>query len=517
MGRRPISLLSGRAVRSLVIVGLVAVCALIWRSEQFGDYVSGSLTPADILIDEDSAIDPELSPGSEDTANSLTEVSGEFTPHSVIGNVDCKLLAGRGSASDTAIVVLPIANGARFEVLDDQGQLFGGELPFTPHHLRVGKRSDGSVLAGFGDIRRNSNEFREVDAAEPVRIYMDGQVIYESDKAWDFQVAADGSSFYALEPLAGNASRLVTRNLDLGREEHHDLGDIVSPVNGSSSDFTPKYSVGEREVMLTPAYAEAFGRGPHYFFPIDGGEVRQVQVGERGAQLIADDATPEIVLNAQSSSSAVLASSETGYFADFLQGNSESTSATYRFVRREFQHGAESGGIVEAWSRQIDLTSFYGRLSLSDSGEWLAVHARNFQVLETATGETIFEYARAGDKQAELDRLANVMEADATVADLGSIFEINFFNENLLISRRFGSVNACSGDMVQYNRCVADLRERGIYRTVVDVFDMRNVHLNSQPDFRVDYNRYSQCESGEFSLRGLQVSDGNLTFLSVRR
>ena len=516
MRRRLNSFLSGRAVRILLIVGLIAVCAVIWRSEQFGDYVNESLAPADSLVDEDSVIDPELSPESEETANSLTEVASEFTPQSVIGNVDCKLLAGRGSASDTAVVVIPTANGARFEVLNGQGQIFGGELPFTPHHVRVGKRSDGSVLAGFGDIRRNSNEFREVDAPEPVRIYIDGEMIYESDKTWDFQVAADGSSFYALEPLAGNASRLVIRNLDLGREEHHDLGDIMSPVNGSSSDFTPKYSIGEREVMLAPAYAEAFGRGPHYFFPIDGGEVRQVQVGERGAQLIAGDATPEIVLNAQSSSSAVLASSETGFFADFLQRNSESTSAKYRFVRREFQHGAESGGIEEAWSREIDLTSFYGRLSVSDSGEWLAVHARNFQVLDTATGETIFEYARAGDKQAELDRLANVMGSDATVADLGSIFEINFFDDKLLISRRFGSMNACSGDIVQYNQCVADLRERGIYRTVVDVFDMRNVDLDSQPDFRVDYNRYSQCESGEFPLRGLQVNDGKLTFLSVR-
>ena len=71
--------------------------------------------------------------------------------------------------------------------------------------------------------------------------------------------------------------------------------------------------------------------------------------------------------------------------------------------------------------------------------------------------------------------------------------------------------------MAQYNRCVTELRQRGIYRTVVDVFDMRRIKLDSQPDFRIDYNRYSQCESGEFPLNGLQVFDGSLTFLTTRR
>ena len=199
-----------------------------------------------------------------------------------------------------------------------------------PQHLRVGKRADGSVLAGFGYLRLNSEEVRERNTSEPVRIYMDGQVIYDSDKAWDFEIASDGSSFYVHEPLAANVWRLIVRNLNLDREDHHDLGIVFTPVNDYESDFSPKFSVGEREVMFFPAYADAFGRGPHTFFPTDGGEVRQILVGQRGAELIAGDGTPEIAVNAQSSSSAVLASSETGYFADFLQNYSESRSATWR-------------------------------------------------------------------------------------------------------------------------------------------------------------------------------------------
>ena len=52
--------------------------------------------------------------------------------------------------------------------------------------------------------------------------------------------------------------------------------------------------VGEREVMFVPAYADAFGRGPHAFYSTQGGEVRQIQVGPTAAELIAGDATPEV-------------------------------------------------------------------------------------------------------------------------------------------------------------------------------------------------------------------------------
>ena len=46
---------------------------------------------------------------------------------------------------------------------------------------------------------------------------------------------------------------------------------------------------------------------------------------------------------------------------------------------------------------------------------------------------------------------------------------------------------------------------------------MSNIDLDSQPDFRIGYNSNSQCEAGEFPLRGLQVHDGALTFLTIRR
>ena len=60
-------------------------------------------------------------------------------------------------------------------------------------------------------------------------------------------------------------------------------------------------------------------------------------------------------------------------------------------------------------------------MSLSDDSRWLILHAWNFQVLDAATGDTVFEYLTAGDKAAELSRLASVMAADARLYDVGGV------------------------------------------------------------------------------------------------
>ena len=77
---------------------------------------------------------------------------------------------------------------------------------------------------GLGDLRLNSGTFRPPESPAPVRIYMGEQVVYESEKVYNFRIARDGTSFAVHEPLAGDASRLVVHNLDLRTERHFDLG-----------------------------------------------------------------------------------------------------------------------------------------------------------------------------------------------------------------------------------------------------------------------------------------------------
>ena len=312
--------------------------------------------------------------------SSSTPASFTFSPQEVIGNFDCRMVAGRGPASDTALVVLPVetAEGrpkrARFAVLDANGQVFSGMLPFYPNHRRLGKRADGVVVVGFADLRLNSREQREPGTPEPVHIYADGQLVFATERALDFGVAPDGSSVFVQEP-----------------------------------------SAGERE-----------GPAPRMEEPV-----------------------------------------------------------------------------TEVWSRNVRLESFYGRMGVSGNGAWLTLAAWNFQVLDAATGETVFAYPVVGDQEAELTRLASVMRPGATVDEVGQVSASGFRGDRMLLFRRIGSKLGCGG--AERRKCLADLRRRGVFSRVVDVYDMRTIALDSQPDFRVEVGPDIPCGAGDFPLRGLQV------------
>ena len=159
--------------------------------------------------------------------------------------------------------------------------------------------------------------------------------------------------------------------------------------------------------------------------------------------------------------------------------------------------------VTEVWSRNVRLESFYGRMGVSGNGAWLTLAAWNFQVLDAATGETVFAYPVVGDQEAELTRLASVMRPGATVDEVGQVSASGFRGDRMLLFRRIGSKLGCGG--AERRKCLADLRRRGVFSRVVDVYDMRTIALDSQPDFRVEVGPDIPCGAGDFPLRGLQV------------
>ena len=118
-------------------------------------------------------------------------------------------------------------------------------------------------MVGLGDLRLNSKQSRPVDSPEPVRVYVGKQVVYDSDKAWDFIVAHDGSSFAVHEPLAGGASRLVVHDLELGRKRYFDLDTRLARVNAYEVDHMIDYTLDATEVMFLPAHGDARGMGTY--------------------------------------------------------------------------------------------------------------------------------------------------------------------------------------------------------------------------------------------------------------
>ena len=175
-----------------------------------------------VSADESSIVDI-VPPASETQSPNPVELPAverpweELPATAVINSPNCLFVAGTGEAAGVAIVLAgPSPDAAWFAAVDQDGVLFGAHLEFGGDGLPLfdlGRR-DGAVLMGF----RTADHHAE--------IALDGEPIYEAEGVWSFDVASDGSSFLAIEPLAGGASRLVIRNLDLGVERHHDLGDL---------------------------------------------------------------------------------------------------------------------------------------------------------------------------------------------------------------------------------------------------------------------------------------------------
>ena len=415
----------------------------------------------------------------------------ELTPVEVIDNPDCRMRIGSGSASGLAVVVVPSENGAEFSVLDETGALYTGTMPFVPNHYKLGKRSDGSVVAGFGDLRLNSHVFREEDSPEPLRIYLGDQILYEHNKIWEFGIADDGTSYWVIEPLDGRNSRLVIRNLDEGTESHHDLGDKFAP-DGYYVPFGASYTENNDELHLWPSdidYPER-GEGVHYFFPTkSGNKERRIRIRETGPF----DKT-------------ILVSSREGFFFSTRDGD----VPTYEVSKRRFDW--TTGEVVTVWTREGPSGVATSDMQPTRDGAWLLfetypapLHVRarpirdndwTLYVLDASTGEEAFVFPKV-DKKAQLMRLANVLAHGATEEDMGSFGQAFIADGQLVIRRRFQTDGQPD-------------HSRGAY----DVFNMNTIEPYGQPDFRVPANRWSgnPCASESFPGRLRAREDGRLAY-----
>lgn len=453
---------------------------------------------------------PEPVKATEAKAEPSPAYDGVLDPAVVIDNPECDIGEGFGAAEGVAAVVIPTPTGSRFSVLDGSGAIFGGELPFNPNVQRIGRRADGTVVVALGDMR--SDPIGAPQTPKPVRVYIDGVLIYEQETVWHFDVADDGSSFYAIEPLPGDVSRLVINSLDLRRISHFDLGDLITPWKGYDFPYGASFAKDHASVMFWPAYADAWGRGTHWFFPVDGSDRWSID--------------PRISENdpLERTSEAMFASS-TEVFVTYNDEDPKGGSSFKRIVKRSYGPAPRQGKFTTLWSRTLDLNGV-GQLDLSDNGKWLAVGSSHLHVLNAETGETVFAFPTlenlsrhlsAEEKRqivvrpdgrrrtweghlndvAALARLRSVLGPDASLTDVGG-GGIDFRGDRLLMYRttNIGSPNA---------------------RRYQDVFDLEGIDIDGPPTFRTEWNRDYRCHSGDFYTQGLQIHDGELTYLTTAR
>ena len=458
---------------------------------------------------EPKATPPAKTEAAPSPAPPAAQLALALAPANVIGNYDCGIAVGRGAAAGLAVVSVPVEGGGAFAVLNEYGEVFSGLLPFKPNHRRVGRQADGAVVAALGDLRWNSEVFRERNSPEPVRVFVDGLLTHQAEKALEFGVAPNGESFYLHEPLGEAHTRLVVRDLVFGEETHHDFGARFAPTNDYEVKFAPRYSNDGLEVMFTPAGPDSFGVGSHLFVPVRGEGMRNVRVLSEGE---APGGGGEASVDVREVYSAVFASSETGYFAHPASSPASDGRRRWRLARRDFDY--EAGTAAEVWSRQLALRFFNGHMTLSDDGRWLALGAWNLLVVDTRTGGTALSYPKAGEKQKELEWLGNVMPSGSTVADLGSVTNWRFNGDRIGLLRSIGAQSTQECDYRagrrQYYACRAELRRSGRYRTVYDVFAL-GAPVDAQPLYRVEANPDVPCGHAHFAFR-LRSQKGRLAF-----
>ena len=418
----------------------------------------------------------------------------------VIDQWDCRLFAGIARASHLGVVRLPSENGAEYAVLDSTGVLFEGTLPFSPHHVRVGMRSDSSVLVGFGDLRLNSGDFRPVDSREPVRILHDNQVIFKSDKVLDFDIASDGSSFAVHEPTPGGTTRLIIRNLDTGKQSHYDLETRFEPINDYERGYMLRYAIDEKEIVFEPSHVDALGLGTYWFYPVGEGEVHEVSIS--------------------TGISAVLASSTEGYFTEYAtESDRGEVESSYVVYRRAMNPSTAETKVM--WKRELSLKHYYGTMSLSDNGKWMALKAWNLEILDTNTGESVFRFPMAGNPKERLRRLSSVVPENTRSDELGRLGGSTFSGDKLIFHWAKGNTLACatrSGheyDAKKHNECVQDLGVRGLYSKFYDVFDLSSVGIDGGPSYRVTRNLDSACSIRTPPFKGLGVDGDELKYFSL--
>ena len=434
----------------------------------------------------------------ETTAAREPPYHGELRPEEVLGNLECDMASvpGQGGAAAAALVVLPHGAGARFSVVDRDGAVAGGVVPFRPNHYQLGRGADGAPLVGLGALRRNSKRFRSPDSSEPVRIYLGGKLIYESNKARGFLIARDASSFVVHEPSDAGASRLVVRDLALGEERHIDLGTRATPTNAYEGGPSIYYAMGGKEIAVyLPASSDAGGLGTYWFYSVGEGRPQRVTV--------------------EDVYSALVFSSREAYFVE-PQGEGR---RFWRASKRRID--ADKGTTEELWHNVLEMDHFYGGLDISFDGRWLGVEGWNFRVLDTQSGESVFEYPEVDAADRQLAMLSSVLGPDATHADIGTLIGKRFRDNVMQFHRLLGSAKCPTPPGEEYDalrdrQCVRDHRERGLFKEVYDVYDLDTLTADSQPAYRAEVFE-TTCMEGDMPFRGLQNVDGKLTYLTKTR
>lgn len=423
--------------------------------------------------------------------------SDEYSRLKLINEIDCTMQPGRGVSADLATLSVPFKNSAQILVVGEDGVVFESDLPFVPDYSRIGHHKDGSVLVGFGDMKMNYTDTNPREFDESVRIYLNGRVVYEGTRTWDFDITDDGSSFAVHEAISEVTSRLLIADLDQRKITYYHLGVDATPSDGYEPGCWMSFTREQTELQVWCFESDPGGGGTYHLYPLQGDTMRKVIVNSRRGTL--------------------LTSSGTGYFVDLPDTDkAKEFGDVWKISRRKLNFETEN--VEDVWSRHYSFDSFHGTMAISENRSWLLLDGWRVHVLDTDTGDLKFKFPSTRDKESQLARLANVLPANATTSDLGRLGGVGFQGNLLSFYRSYGSIGSCSRvirkhkDRLESLECKRQLRMKGRYRTVYDIYKMEDIEIDSLPNYRTEVYRDTSCNEATSTYRGLLNDDGRLVF-----
>ena len=353
------------------------------------------------------------------------------------------------------------------------------ELDFEPTLTRYVESPAGDRLMAVSNLRRNQIGNRPPDTDEPLSIYRNGQRIFHSNKVWDYQLAPDGSGYWVVEPLSNVTSRMIIRNFDQGTEVHHDLGmrNANSGFDVPDVYYTPR---GDEVVVIPPNRIVT----PVWFYATSSQAVRELQFDQ-----------PELVR---------FYSSDEYYQKQWTVDPETKVESDY-MVKRVRQ---PDGEFATAWKTRLHIQYFDDAFGISSDGKKMFADGWDVNVLDTATGEVIFDMPTVEDTEEDsrelrrrmVDIVPNALDPNE---DLGAVMSVGITNDGLQIYRRYG-VGETSRCQYWDHACYSALEQSGMLRDVIDIVPFDGMTLDSKPTERrvIRPRPPSPCDgAGDFAIR----------------
>ena len=410
----------------------------------------------------------------EDLANNIVS----NVANQAIDNLDCRLFKGTSNAVKLGIVTVPTLDGTSYAVISDSGTITEGSIEFSPNHVRIGSMPDGQVLFGLANLRLNSGVFRPPSSDEPVIIYQNDHIIYESNKVLDFDIATDGTSFIVHEPISSNNSRLVARDMSLGTETHFDLGSSASPYTAYAPGPALRYSMDLSEAMFVPAEPLSTGLGKYQFYGIGNGQTTQIVI--------------------DGGFSATLTSSKDGYFVDYVDGEDYvADENSWEISRKKLDLKTKSTDIV--WSQMVEMKDFSGTMRVSNNGKWLGLWGDEFLLLDTYTGKELFRFIDEADFDGSKSKGQSSLSQQNNPYQPLSLRHIRFLENSLVMHWLKGDVPRCESSTGQtfdqrvYRECLRDHRLTRGYQNFLDIYDLESIEKLGQLSRRIEVYAETNC------------------------